>query len=455
MVTLALSKRSYFNAGFLTVLLLISIGYGLFGPLPEVKTRTVAVQPIDSDDQIQPEIEDAIETVRQEIEAEKAAPAIAQPSINDFVVHIVKKGETLSTIWRAHGAPSTGGAKAAQAWEALGISLKSLRPGVELKLTVRGGDIVEVSRKLPNGDQIVISGNSREGYIPSVKKISVVETERTVSGTILTSFASSAAANGVPYEIVDELVDLFSTRLEFRKDLHPGDSFTVTYKERRCGDSAALLDAGDISAASINSGGSMIAAIRHIGPSGQSRYYNEEGNPIGNYFLRYPVKFTRISSVFSTARFHPILQRARAHNGVDFAAPIGTPVRSVADGVVSFAGYKGGAGNVVQISHGSRFTTAYLHLSKISKGLRAGYKVARGEVIGAVGMTGLATGPHLHFSLFDNGKYINPLTASLPNLLDKEERIPTPYLLAALTALKNARVQTMQVASTGSSTRNA
>jgi murein DD-endopeptidase MepM/ murein hydrolase activator NlpD len=150
------------------------------------------------------------------------------------------------------------------------------------------------------------------------------------------------------------------------------------------------------------------------------------------------VRFSRISSQFSKSRFHPVLKRRRAHNGVDFAAPIGTPVRSVADGVIVSAGYAGGSGNMVKIKHGARWQTAYLHLHRISKGIRKGLKVTRGQVIGSVGKTGLATGPHLHYSLYDRGRYVDPMKTQLPKMPGKYDPIPESKLKKAILKLEKA-----------------
>ena len=354
------------------------------------------------------------------------------------VTHVIKSKETLSVIWKSHGAPSVGGAKALEAFKESGVSLSSFRPGDALTLSVKDSDIVAITKKLSNGNEVTLQGDSKNGYKALLKKVTIIENERTVRGTIRTSFSASARSSSVPYPVIDELVDLFSNRLEFRKDLQPGDSFTITYMERRAGESGNELEPGHIVAASLTSSGAMLAAIRHTGKDGTARFYDETGGVLGDYFLRYPVQFSRISSVFSTARFHPVLKFSRPHNGVDFAAPIGTPVRSVADGIVIEAGYHGEAGNMIKIAHGSRFSTAYLHLSKISSALKKGAHISRGQVIGAVGMTGLATGPHLHFSFYDSGKYVDPLKMKLPELRANEERLPKQILITALNALKSS-----------------
>jgi len=180
---------------------------------------------------------------------------------------------------------------------------------------------------------------------------------------------------------------------------------------------------------------------------GPFNYYDESGKIPGNFFLRYPLQFSRISSVFTTARFHPLLNKTRPHNGVDFAAPTGTPVRTIGDGIVIKAGYSATTGNMVRIQHCDRYTTEYMHLSKIASNLQLGSKVSRGEVIGAVGMTGLATGPHLHFGLFDNGKYVDPLQKSLP--IAPAIQTAPPAILAALHELRQNH-ETVAVAANAS-----
>jgi murein DD-endopeptidase MepM/ murein hydrolase activator NlpD len=281
---------------------------------------------------------------------------------------------------------------------------------------------------------VTLSGSS-SGYETSIQELSVVEESHTVSGLIQTSLSSAASSLALPFSVVDEFVDLFSNRVEFRKDLQPGDTFSVTFLTRKNGRTGELLKPGAIASASLKTKGKLLVAVRHADEDGVARYFDERGDPLGNYFLRYPVQFSRISSAFSYARFHPVLKRARPHNGVDFAAPIGTPVRSVADGIVDISGYRGAAGNMIRISHGSRWSTAYLHLNSISSSVRPGARIERGQVIGTVGTTGLSTGPHLHFSLYDRGNYVDPLKTDLPSMQEGVQPLPREYLLAALEAL--------------------
>jgi murein DD-endopeptidase MepM/ murein hydrolase activator NlpD len=191
----------------------------------------------------------------------------------------------------------------------------------------------------------------------------------------------------------------------------------------------------------------MYAVVRYVAKDGAVRYFDEKGEMPTKSFLRYPVQFTRISSVFTHARFHPVLKISRPHNGVDFAAPIGTPVRTVGDGVVTFAGWNNGGGNMIRIAHDSRYTTEYMHLSKIAQGVKTGVRVARGSVIGALGNTGLSSGPHLHFGLFDRGSYVDPMKAKI---IQSAPEIKAPQGVFTVIAEMRMAHKSIAVAAAGS-----
>ena len=354
-----------------------------------------------------------------------------------IISYTIRSGDTLSKLWQKYAGTTEGAFKAADAFKAAGVSLRSLRVGTTVELQVAGSDITGFRMELPNGDVVMLDGSSEAGYSGVLEKAEIIEEEKVVSGKIMNSFSLAAQRNEVPYALVDQLVDIFGSKIEFRRDVQPGDSFTVMYTERRL-ENGKILEPGPIKAASFQNHGRWLAAVRHIDSEGTEHYYDSNGRPMGSFFLRYPLSFTRISSVFDKSRFHPVLKRTRPHNGVDFAAPVGTPVRSVADGVITIAGYRGGAGNMVKIAHGSKYATAYLHLHKISKGIRSGVKVKRGQVIGSVGQTGLATGPHLHYSFYVNGQYVDPLKVALPEVPDEYEAIPVRYLEDVLETLKSS-----------------
>lgn len=322
---------------------------------------------------------------------------------------LVKKGDTLSSLWRdIKGAP-----KALHSFvKAFTKKQPHIRAGEKLTITRRAEEVVEVRRDLGEGATLIVTGGFEEGYARTIKQAKISTRQRNVSGTIFSSLVHSARNLDLPYSVVDDLVDLFGSRVEFRKDLRAGDTFTVLYDERALED-GTVISSGPIKAASILIQGDLYAVVRDIAKDGTVRYFDEQGEMPTSAFLRYPVKFTRVSSVFSKSRFHPVLRRSRPHNGIDFAAPTGTPVRTVGDGKVIFSGYKKSTGYMVRVRHNARYTTEYMHLSKISSSARVGAKVSRGMVIGKVGSTGLASGPHLHYGMFDKGRYIDPMKAKV------------------------------------------
>lgn len=411
-------------------------------PAPIVESKVSEPAPV-----IQEEKSAPIEMQSPPVVAEVKPP----PSGTDKeITYTVKAGDTFTKIWVSQGGTTSGAIRAMKSIKSAGIEVPGIREKEKILLTLsESGDILKLQRKLKDGRILTLEGNSQEGYKASISKQNITEQERVASGTITRSFAAAAEDNSIPYSVVNDLVDLFSGRVEFNRAVHSGDSFTVIYSNRS-NEQGEDLDPGPIRAASLKIDGKMLVAVRHVSKDGSVRYFDEKGEPLGNYFLRYPLQFTRISSVFATARFHPILGRSRPHNGVDFAAPIGTPVRAVADGVVISAGFSGEAGNLVKLQHGDRFSTAYLHLSRIGAGLHVGSRVTRGQTIGAVGMTGLATGPHLHFSLYDRGTYVNPLGIDLPRMPDHAEKIPHNYLQMVVAELsqQHEKVQLAYAAAT-------
>jgi murein DD-endopeptidase MepM/ murein hydrolase activator NlpD len=291
-----------------------------------------------------------------------------------------------------------------------------LRQGENIEILMSAEGLPTKVRLPLNSNSLVSISRSDSGkYEVSVDDIQVKTGERILFGSIESSFAAAATKSGLSYDLVDDLVDVFSDRVSFHKDFRKGDRFTVIYQEHEAVDGKKTTS-GPILAAALEVKGKYFIAVRFVGADGKSRYYNENGQILGDSFLRFPLKFSKISSYFTTARFHPVLKVKRPHNGVDFAAPIGTPVRSVGDGFIKFAGRQGGHGIIVEVKHSDRFVTGYSHLSTIASGIKRGQLVKRGQVIGAVGMTGLATGPHLHFSLYDNSKYVDPLKSDLPRL---------------------------------------
>ena len=233
------------------------------------------------------------------------------------------------------------------------------------------------------------------------------------TGEIRSSLYAATDAADVPDGTANQLVEIFSGDIDFHHDLQRGDKFTVIYEMTYS--NGALVDSGRIQAAEFINRGQSYRAVYFSADAKRGDYYSPEGKSLRKAFLRSPIAFSRVSSGFSGSRFHPVLNTWRAHKGVDFAAPTGTPVKVTADGIVDFAGRKGGYGNVIMVKHsGNRYTTVYGHLSRYAKGLRRGQRVSQGDVIGYVGMTGVASGPHLHYEFRIGDQQRDPLRVALP-----------------------------------------
>ncbi len=239
-----------------------------------------------------------------------------------------------------------------------------------------------------------------------------------VQGTILESLFVDGRKVGLTDAQVMELARIFGWDIDFALELREGDRFSVIFEEQYL--DGEKLGNGPILAAEFVNKGTVYRAVRYTTSEGETDYYDPEGNAKRRAFIRTPVKFGRISSGFTRKRWHPVLKRWRSHKGVDYAAPTGTPVKATGNGTVTFIGRKGGYGKVIFLRHGGRYTTVYGHLSRFAKGLKTGSKVKQGQVIGYVGSTGLATGPHLHYEFRVNGVHRNPLTVKLP----KSVRLP-------------------------------
>lgn len=224
--------------------------------------------------------------------------------------------------------------------------------------------------------------------------------------TISSSLWNDMRANGVSPLLIVNLSDIYAWSVDFF-GLQEGDEFKVMYEQKSCEGEVFAVDT--VFYAEFHSGDSMIPAIRFDPGDSSGLYWKEDGENLRKAFLKAPLQFSRISSGFSYHRKHPVTGKVRPHTAVDYAAPAGTPVMSIGDGTVLSAGWSGGGGNTVKIRHNSSYETAYLHLSKYAKGIKAGTHVRQGQVIGYVGSTGMSTGPHLDFRVWKNGSPVNPL----------------------------------------------
>ncbi len=294
-------------------------------------------------------------------------------------------------------------------------AFRKLSVGSEVQAeTDASGALLSLSYLDDQGAKTVIS---KHGATFNSKAVAVQLEKRLFvrTGVIKSTLYAATDAAGMPEAAANQLTQIFSSDVDFQNDLKPGDRFTAVYETTYS--NGALIKIGQIQAAEFINHGHAYRAVRFQTNDNHSDYYTPEGKSLKQAFLRSPIPFSRISSGFSMSRFQPILKLWRAHKGVDFAAAIGTPAKATADGVVAFKGVESGYGNVVILQHQGNLSTVYGHLSRFPAGMHKGEHVRQGDVVGFVGMTGLSTGPHLHYEFRVNGQQHDPMSVALPNAL--------------------------------------
>jgi murein DD-endopeptidase MepM/ murein hydrolase activator NlpD len=235
----------------------------------------------------------------------------------------------------------------------------------------------------------------------------------TFSGTVTSSLWESAEGANMDFNLISELSEIFGWQVDFAREVRAGDRWRLSVEKRFV--KGEPIGWGSILSAEYENDGELHSAILFKKDGKELGYFSPEGNSLRRMFLKSPIKFGRISSRFSKSRFHPVLQINRPHLGVDYAAPVGTPIRAVGDGVITTAGWRGGAGNMIKLKHNATYETAYKHLKGFGRGIKSGSRVRQGDIIGYVGTTGLSTGPHLHFEFYINGRFVDPLGQRFPS----------------------------------------
>ncbi len=332
----------------------------------------------------------------------------------------IRSGDSLSTLFDRSGLSAQELLKVTSDQIAI-APLKRLHPGEQLKLRINDDTLAELvyDYDLTHSLHMVRTGDSFESKI--IEKPLETRTAQS-AGIIKDSLFLTAQSIGLSDRLTMELAGIFGWDIDFALDIRRGDSFAVIHEEIYL--NGEKVRDGKIIAASFTNRGETFNAIRYTDDQGHSEYYNAKGHSLRKAFLRTPVDFSRISSGFSMGRLHPILNKIRAHKGVDYAAPTGTPIKSTGDGKITFRGVKGGYGNVVIVQHGATYSTLYGHMSAFARGLQTGSRVRQGQVIGYVGRSGLASGPHLHYEFLVNGVHRNPLTVALPDA----QPLPKSYI---------------------------
>ena len=291
-------------------------------------------------------------------------------------------------------------------------ALYQLIPGKTIRAqTTENGELLSLRYIHSDGSMLEVE-RAGEGFNAKEHQAQLEQRILMKTGEIKSSLFGATDAVNLPDAIAMQMADMFSTDVDFHQDLRKGDRFTVVYESFY--NNGELVKTGRILAAEFTNQGKTYRAVYFQDKLGHGGYYTPDGKNLRKAFLRSPLEFSRISSGFTTARFHPILQTWRAHKGIDYAAPTGTRIKAVADGTVAFAGKENGYGNFIVLQHQGKYSTAYGHLSGFAKGLHRGSKVSQGDVIGYVGMTGMATGPHLHYEFRVAGVQHNPLSVDTP-----------------------------------------
>jgi murein DD-endopeptidase MepM/ murein hydrolase activator NlpD len=340
------------------------------------------------------------------------APAAADTTLDKagaLLDLIVKRGDTLEVLFRRNEL-SLNDLAAMIALPDVGASLKLLKPGDRLEIAHDNGRVLSLSRELNDAEVLSIARNDL-GFAASTLARDLDIRVTGTHGTIRSSLFEAGSEAGIADAVTMQMAGIFQWDIDFIQDVRVGDEFTVIY-EQIWRDGVKLRDGAIVATEFVNQGKSYRAA-RYRNDTGGADYFTPEGRSVRKAFIRAPVEFTRISSNFNPNRKHPVLNTIRAHRGVDYAAPTGTPVQAAGDGKVIFRGVQGGYGNAVVIQHGGNITTLYGHLSRFAKA-RVGARVRQGEVIGYVGKSGLATGPHLHYEYRVAGSHRNPRTVPLP-----------------------------------------
>lgn len=361
-----------------------------------------------------PPVETIIQQIAAPTEKKPADLAPAKPQWKEFTV---QNGDNLSILFKRAGLNDRAiyelfsDAKDAK-------DLRNIRPGQKMAFLVEEGRLNGLKYIVDELNSLTFDRGNK-GF--TSKEIALKPDVKYAfrQASIDSSLYMAGKRAGMPSNLTMEMANIFGWDIDFALDIQKGDSFKVMYEEQFL--QGKKIGVGKIMAAEFTNGGKTFKAVRYTDKNGNSNYFTPDGRGMHKAFLRTPIEFARISSHFSLGRKHPVLHIIRAHKGTDYAAVRGTPIRSTGNGKVAFAGRKNGFGNTVVIQHGQGIETLYGHMNGFAKGIRSGSRVNQGDVIGYVGSTGLASGPHLHYEFHVNGQVRNPVTVPLPKSIGIEK----------------------------------
>lgn len=338
----------------------------------------------------------------------RADPVLVAPAR----IVTVRPGDTLMSLLQRAGVAA---APAQSAIDALTRSWdpRALKIGQEIALDLVGGDLKQLRLSPDLQHELVLTRGSDGRYEAATVSRDLLRVPTRAAGTISSSLFDAARDAGVPPALFAELIHAFSYDVDLQREIQPGDSFEILYEQPIENASGKLVGSGDLVYAAMVLSGRKLQLYRYTPPGESPAFFNASGVGVKKALLRTPVDGARISSPFGM-RTQPILGYSEMHEGVDFAVPAGTPIMASGDGVVATAGWAGSYGNLVVLRHESGYSTAYAHMSRIATGIKPGLRVRQGEVIGYVGQTGLATGPHLHYEVRINDRRVNPMNVRMP-----------------------------------------
>lgn len=331
------------------------------------------------------------------------------PSDSDFIVGHVQRGRTLGALLTEYDVTETDRVALVSAIEEV-FDVRRMRVGQPYAVDrLLDGRVRRFEYEIDNDRRLLVQAHDENAFLASIESIPKDVSIDAVAGSIskeTPSLTQALDAVGERLDLALQMADIFAGELDFSSELQPGDEFRLVVERHTRG--GAFAGYGAILAAEFVASDRPLRAYRYTPADGKPGYYDEDGRSLKRFFLKSPLKFEpRITSRFSSSRRHPILGYTRAHNGVDYSAPPGAPVVTVAPGTVILAGWTNGGGRTVRVRHSNGYVSEYLHLSAIA--VRAGQRISQGDLVGKVGSTGLATGPHLHYGLRRDGRYVNPV----------------------------------------------
>jgi len=346
------------------------------------------------------------------LNSDKDTPKAFSISLPDIqiVKGVVKRGDTASSLFNKYLPLKTIYEISRLSSDV--FSLTHIRKGQSYKIILHENSLVGFEYEIDKNDRLIVQKKNGIFYINQAPIEYDVDLE-VVSSSISSSLFEAIRKSGEKSELAWKLSDIFAWDIDFIRDIQSGDQFKVLVEKRY--QDGQLAGYGKIKAAFFMNKGTLFKAFLHKDLNGVSGYYDENGKSLQKAFLKAPLVFSRISSKFTKKRFHPIFKEYRPHPGVDYAAPKGTPIKTVGDGVITQIGYNKGMGNYINIRHSNGYTTGYNHMCKFARGMKKNKKIQQGDIIGYVGMTGYATGPHLDFRMRKNGKLLDPLKHKSPS----------------------------------------